>query len=135
MLHDDIIQSLIDFIKFSICLCEFYMRLYKIRLNLSSFDLIMWMLHKIIQNLIDSIEFRFVYVNVTWDYTKLDWLYQVLNLFMWMLHEIIQNLIDFIEFSICLCKCYTRLYKIRLTLSSSQFVYVNVTWDHTKLDW
>jgi hypothetical protein len=28
-----------------------------------------------------------------------------------------------------------RLYKVWLTLSSSRFVYVNVTWDYTKFDW
>jgi hypothetical protein len=114
MLHE-IIQSLIDSIKFSICLCECYMRLHKIRLTLSSS--------------------RFVYVNVTCDYTKFDWLYQVLDLFMWTLHAIIQNLIDFVEFSICSCKCYMRLYKIWLTLSSSQFVCVNVIRDYTKFGW
>jgi hypothetical protein len=106
---------MIDFIEFSICLCNCYTRLYTDWLTLSSS--------------------RFVYVNVIRDYTKFGWLYWVLDLFMWMLHEIIQSLVDSINFSICSCKCYMRLYKIRLTLSNSQFVYVNVTWDYTKFDW
>jgi hypothetical protein len=82
-----------------------------------------------------------VYVNVTLDfienssttlssqnvymYVILDFIgqYQVLKIFMWMLHKISQDNIRFLK---CLCECYIRFHR---TISGSQNVYVNVTFD------
>jgi hypothetical protein len=93
----------------------------------------MWMLHDYSMTLSSS---QMVYVNVTWlfyDFIKFSnclcecymiilWLYQVLELFMWMLHDYSMTL------SSSQIVYVIVTYDNSLALSSSWIVYVNVTW-------
>jgi hypothetical protein len=109
-------------IKFSKCLCKCYISFYE---QYPAHKLFMWMLHIIQRTTISSSQN--VCANVTYHS-------------MWRLRYM-----NNIQFSNCLCKCYISFYEqypalklfmwvlhiIQRTISSSQNVYVNVTYHST----
>jgi hypothetical protein len=103
--------------------------------------LFMWMLHDILKESQEDSSSHLVYVNVTWYILNKS---SVLELFMWMLHAWYYKR-KAAKFSDCLCECCMIFHKksqvLRLFMwmlhdtlkesqedSSSQIVYVNVTW-------